>query len=62
MAVSMALRNFEFVLQGDPAECRERYTFTMGPGSLRMWLARRAQAAVPPPWPERAATVPDAVL
>ena len=62
MAVSMALRSFEFALVGDSADCRERYTFTMGPSSLRMLLARRMQVSVPPPWPERAAVARDAVL
>ncbi len=62
MAVSMALRGFDFALAGDPADRRERYTFTMGPQSLRMLLARRTQARVPPPWPERAAGIRDAVL
>lgn len=61
MAVSMALHGFEFALAGDPADCHERYVFTMGPGSLRMLLARRRQARVPPPWPERAALASGAV-
>jgi cytochrome P450 len=62
MAVSMALRSFDFAVQGDPADSSERYTFTMGPSSLRMLIARRTQVSVPPPWPERAAAARDAVV
>ena len=50
----MALGSFDFAVQGDPADSSERYTFTMGPSSLRMLIARRTQVSVPPPWPERA--------
>ncbi len=62
MAASMALRSFDFAVLGDPADCHERYTFTMGPSSLRMLLARRTQVSVPPPWPERATAARDAVV